>query len=91
MATREYPKLIPSEALSNLVGDSIMAGYEFSGLLAAAQFATKLSLPSLKLLGVPLLMRYRTNAKIIVGDKIMKVRELAERYPTRRVRLEQVF
>ncbi len=83
MATREYPKLTPSEALSNLVGDSIMAGYEFSGLLAAAQFATKLSLPSLKLLGVPLLMRYRTNAKIIVGDKITKVRELAERHPTR--------
>ena len=81
MATREYPKLTPSEALSNLVGDSIMAGYEFSGLLADAQFATKLSLRSLKLLGVPFLMRYRTNAKIIVGDKIMKVRELAERYP----------
>ncbi len=83
MATREYPKLTPSEALSNLVGDSIMAGYEFSGLLADAQFATKLSLRSLKLLGVPLLIRYRTDAKIIVGDKIMKVRELAERYPTR--------
>ena len=30
-----------------------------------------------------MLMRYRTNAKIIVGDKIMKVRELDERYPTR--------
>ena len=26
-------------------------------------------------------MRYRTNSKVLVGDEIVKVRELAERYP----------
>ncbi len=36
---------------------------------------------SLKFLGVPLVMRYRTNSKVLVGDEIVKVRELAERYP----------
>lgn len=41
MATRQYPKLTPTEAMLNVVGDTVMAGHSFAGVLADAQFATK--------------------------------------------------
>lgn len=81
MATDAYPKLTPTEALLNVVGDVVVAGYELAGVLADAQFASKLSLRSLKFLKIPFVMRYRTINKVLFGDEVIKVRDLAARYP----------
>lgn len=80
MATDAYPKLTPTEALLNVVGD-VVADYEFAGVLADAQFAGKLSLRSLKILKIPFVMRYRSSNKVLYGDELVKVRDLAARYP----------
>jgi hypothetical protein len=86
MATIAYPQLTPSEALLNIVGDVLVAGYKLMGVLADAQFSSHLNLRSLKALRVPFVMRFRTNAKVVFEGQQVRVKDLAERFPPGRVR-----
>lgn len=86
MVTSTYPKLTPSETLLTVVGDLVMAGYELAGVLADAQFSGRLTLCMLKLLRVPFVMRFRTNAKVLFEAQMVRVRELAERFRSGRAR-----
>lgn len=86
MATRRYPKLTPSEALLTIAGDLVVAGYELAGVLADAQFSGRLTLRTLKVMRVPFVMRFRTNAKVMFDAQRVRVRELAERFRPGRAR-----
>lgn len=86
MATRLYPRLTPSEALLNVVGDVVVAGYACAGVLADAQFSGRLTLRSLKAVRVPFVMRYRSNAKVLFEAQKVRVKELAERFSPGRCR-----
>lgn len=86
MATPAYPKLTPSEALLNVVGDVITTGYKPTAVLADAQFCSRLTLRSLKAMGVPLVMRFKKSNKVMADAQILKASELAERYPPGRAR-----
>lgn len=80
MATGQYPKLTPSEALLTIAGDLVVAGYKPTGILADAPFSSRLTPRTLKLLRVPFVMRFRTNSQVMFEAQIVRVRELAERF-----------
>lgn len=86
MATRTYPKLTPSEALLNITGDLVVAGYELAAVLADAQFCGRLTLRTLKAMRVPFVMRFRTNAKVLFEAQTVRVRELTQRFQPGRAR-----
>lgn len=81
MATQTYPKLTPSEALLNVVGDVITTSYEPTAVLADAQFCSRLTMRSLKAMGVAFVMRFKKSNKVMADAQILKASELAERYP----------
>ena len=86
MATRQYPKFTPSEALLTIAGDLVLAGYKLAGVLADAQFSGRLTLRTLKVLRVPFVMRFRTNGKVMFDAQMVRVRELAEKFRPGRAR-----
>lgn len=86
MATKRYPKLTPSEGLLNVVGDALIVGYKLAGVLADAQFCSRLSMRSLKAMSVPFVMRFRKNAKVLFEAQLLKVKELAELFPPGKAR-----
>lgn len=80
MSTKLYPHLSPSEALLNVVGDVITTGYEPAGVLADAQFCSRLSMRSLKAMRVPFVMRFRKSSKVMFEAQLIKAQDLAERF-----------
>lgn len=80
MSTAVYPHLSPSEALLNVVGDVITTGYEPAGVLADAQFCSRLSMRSLKAKDLaerfrpgqarwyPKLRRYVKRIKVVIPE-----------------------
>lgn len=86
MATHTYPKLTPSEALLNVAGDVLTAGYRPAALLADAQFSSCLTMRRLKALGLPFVMRFKKSNKVLADTQLIKAAELAERYPPGRAR-----
>lgn len=81
MSTATYPCLTPTEALLNVVGEVTSANYALKGVLVDAQFTTRLGLRSLKYITVGIIGRFRTNNKVMYEAEMVKVRELAERFP----------
>lgn len=86
MATKRYPKLTPSEALLNVVGDMVTAGYELAGVLADAQFCSRLSMRSLKVLNTPFVMRFKKSNTVLFEAQLVKAKDLAERFPPGKAR-----
>ena len=86
MSTRAYPKLTPSEALLNIVGDVVTSAYEMAGVLADAQFCSRLTMRSLKAMGMPFVMRFRRSSKVVFDAQIIRAKDLAERFPPGRAR-----
>lgn len=84
MATQAYPKLTPSEALVNVVGDVITTGYKPAAVLADAQVCSRLTRRSLKPMGRPFVRRFKR--KVMIDAQVVKASELAERYPPGRAR-----
>ena len=86
MATETYPRLMASEALLNIVGDVIEAGYEPRAAVFDAQFSTRLALRSLRFMGIPFVGRCRTDLWVVHRKERVKVKELARRFPPGRAR-----
>jgi len=80
MSTPLYPKLTPTEAMLTVAGDTIVAGASVKAVLVDAEFTSRLGLRSLKYLTLPLVGRFRTDAKVMFEAKKVSVKELAERF-----------
>lgn len=80
MATEVYPRMNASEALLGIVGDVLEAGYQLRGVVFDAQFSTRLTMRSLKVMNVPFVGRFRTDSWVVFEGKEVQVNELAERY-----------
>jgi hypothetical protein len=80
MSTETYPRLNASEALLGIVGDVLKAGYRPRAVVFDAQFSTRLTLRTLKVLDLPFVGRCRTDLWVVQGKKRVQVKELAERY-----------
>lgn len=86
MSTPQYPRLMASEGLLGMVGDVLGSGYDLRAVAADAQFCTRLVMRSLKLQGVPFVLRCRSDAWVELGRERVQVRDLAQRYPPGRAR-----
>jgi len=86
MSTPLYPKLNPTEAMLTVAGDAFVAGVTIKAVLVDAEFTTRLGLRSLKHLALPLVGRFRVNAKVMFEAQKVSVRNLAERFPPGKAR-----
>ena len=68
-----------SEAMLNIVGDTLEAGYKPRAVVFDAQFSTRLALRSLRFMGIPFVSRCRTDLWA-VHRKQRKVKELARQF-----------
>ena len=59
MSIPQYPRLMASEGLLSIAGDVLSSGYELRAVVADAQFCTRLVMRSLKLQGIPFVLRCR--------------------------------
>lgn len=69
-----------------VAGDSVVAGAEVKAILVDAEVTTRLGLRSLKSLALPLVGRFRTDAKVMVEAKQLSIRDVAERFPPGKAR-----
>lgn len=81
MSTPQYPRLTAGEGLLSVVGDVLSSGYDLRAVVADAQFCTRLVMRSLKLQGVPCVLRCRMDAWVDLGRERVQIRDLAQRYP----------
>ena len=79
-----------SEAMLNIVGDTLEAGYKPRAVVFDAQFSTHLALRSLRFMGIPFVGRCRTDLWV-VHRKRRKVKELARQFPPDRARCYRRF
>ncbi len=79
-----------SEAMLNIVGDTLEAGYKPRAVVFDAQFSTRLALRSLRFMGIPFVSRCRTDLWA-VHRKQRKVKELARQFPPGRARYYRRF
>lgn len=86
MSTPLYPKLTATEAMLTVAGDALLAGAKVKAVLVDAEFTTRLGLRSLKHLPLPLIGRFRTDAKVMFETQKLNVRDLAERFPPGKAR-----
>ena len=86
MATKDYPYLNPSEAMLNVVGDVLLAGYEAKGVVVDAEFTSKLVLRSLPHFPAGIVGRFRSNTKVVYDGQEQQARVLASQYPPGRSR-----
>lgn len=86
MATEAYPYLSPAEAMLNVTGDVLVAGYDLKGVVVDAEFTTKLSLRSLPHFPTGIIGRFRSNTKVHYQGQTLKAKVLAEQFPPGRAR-----
>lgn len=86
MATEAYPYLTPVEAMLNVVGDLLVAGYDLTGVVVDAEFTTKLSLRSLPHFPAGIIGRFRSNTKVSYQGQTLKAKDLAKQFPPGRAR-----
>jgi hypothetical protein len=86
MATSTYSRLLAGEALLNIVGDVMEAGYEPRAIAFDAQFASRYALRSLKVQNVPFVGRCRNDAWVVHRQERVQVRDLCERFPPGKAR-----
>lgn len=81
LETAAYPYLTPSQHLVCTVSDLKAAGVQFKGTLVDAEFGTKDVVRAFVTHDDPLLMRVKSNSRVVVDGKSMTLSTLAHSYP----------